>query len=228
MDLNILVETHTSNHTTNECRVTNKIAIGYREVNFSLPREQQLILNRQNIYDGLWEKTPSMSWGFVPLTKYQGGGPEAVLEPLNEHLEDYKQLMIQYYGAGVQACYRGPRLFDTEETKQTVTSVINWYKKYRDILNSDIIHLGRADGRDWDGWMHVNPFLPVKAMALLFNPLKQSITRTISIPLYYTGLNQSAVVESAGKQTTYQLSRNYSIAVNVTIPPENYTWLTIR
>ncbi|MGC4089379.1 MAG: hypothetical protein QM756_16120 [Polyangiaceae bacterium] len=33
---------------------TNKIAIGYREVNFSLPRENQKILNRQNIYDGLW------------------------------------------------------------------------------------------------------------------------------------------------------------------------------
>ena len=30
---------------------THKIAIGYREVNFSLPRENQKILNRQNIYD---------------------------------------------------------------------------------------------------------------------------------------------------------------------------------
>ena len=66
---------------------THKIAIGYREVNFSLPRENQKILNRQNIFDGTWEKTPSMSWGFVPLTRYQGGGPEAVLEPLSEHLE---------------------------------------------------------------------------------------------------------------------------------------------
>ena len=99
---------------------TNKIGIGYREVNFSLPRDQQKILNRQNIYDGTWEKTPSMSWGFVPLTKYQGGGPEAVLEPLSEHLTDYEQLMFQYYGAGVQACYRGPRLYDTESTKQMV------------------------------------------------------------------------------------------------------------
>jgi hypothetical protein len=35
---------------------TNKIAIGYREVNFSLSRDQQKILNRQNIYDGLWKK----------------------------------------------------------------------------------------------------------------------------------------------------------------------------
>ncbi len=207
---------------------TNKIAIGYREVNFSLPRDQQKILNRQNIYDGLWEKTPSMSWGFVPLTKYQGGGPEAVLEPLNEHLEDYKQLMMQYYGAGVQACYRGPRLFDTEKTKQAVIAVINWYKKYRNILNSDIIHLRRADGRDWDGWMHVNPFLPEKAMVLLFNPLKQAITRKISIPLYYSGLTSLATVEIDGKNTTYTLSRDYSIKVNITIQPESYSWFIIR
>lgn len=51
----------------------NKIGLGYREVNFSLPRENQKLLNRQNIYDGTWEQTPSMSWGFVPLTAYQGG-----------------------------------------------------------------------------------------------------------------------------------------------------------
>jgi len=69
-----------------------------------------------------------MSWGFVPLTKYQGGGPEAVLEPLKDHLEDYRQLMMQYYGAGVQACYRGPRLYDSEETRLMVKSTLDWYK----------------------------------------------------------------------------------------------------
>jgi hypothetical protein len=99
---------------------TNKIALGYRESNYSLPLEQQIILNRQNIFDGTWEKTPSMSWGFVPLTKYQGGGPEAILEPLQDHLKEYEELMIQYYGAGIQACYRGPRLYDTEKTKNLV------------------------------------------------------------------------------------------------------------
>ena len=66
--------------------------------------------------------------GFVPLTKYQGGGPEAVLEPLSEHLKDYEQLMMQYYGAGVQACYRGPRLYDTEETKQTLLKLLTGIK----------------------------------------------------------------------------------------------------
>jgi hypothetical protein len=207
---------------------TNKIGLGYREVNFSLPRTQQKILNRQNIFDGTWEKTPSMSWGFVPLTRYQGGGPEAVLEPLGEHLEDYKQLMMQYYGAGVQACYRGPRLYDTDKTKQTVTDVISWYKKYFDILNSDIIHVRRPDGRDWDGWMHVNPHLTDKALIMVFNPLKKPITRTIAVPLYYAGLTKQATVIQDGKGVVYALDRNYTAQVKVTIAAESYTWLLIK
>jgi len=207
---------------------TNKIALGYREVNFSLPREQQKILNRQNIFDGTWEKTPSMCWGFVPLTKYQGGGPEAVLEPLSDHLDDYKQLMMQYYSAGVQACYRGPRLYDNDKTKQTVIDVVNWYKKYFDILNSDIIHLRRADGRDWDGWMHVNPALKNKALVILFNPLSEPMTRTIAIPLYYTGLTREATVMRDGKTVVYSLDRNYSAHVKLTIAAGGYAWFTIK
>jgi len=208
---------------------TNKIAIGYREVNFSLPREDQKILNRQNICDGLWEKTPSMSWGFVPLTKYQGGGSEAVLEPLSEHLKDYKQLMIQYYGAGVQACYRGPRLYDNDSTKETVATVISWYKKYRYILNSDIVHLRRPDGRDWDGIMHINPQLKTKALLMLYNPLNERITRTIKVPLYYTGLSDIANVrEGEGLVTKYALNRNYEIELKVKIEPESYTWFIIE
>ena len=208
---------------------TNKIAIGYREVNFSLSREQQKILNRQNIYDGLWEKTPAMSWGFVPLTRYQGGGPEAVLEPLSEHLKDYEQLMFQYYGSGVQACYRGPRLYDNDITKQTVIKSISWYKKYRSILNSDIIHLRRADGRDWDGILHVNPQLPTKGMLLVYNPLKEKITRTIQVPLYYSGLTTTATIrEKDGVENLHILNRNYEAALTMTIEPESYTWFTIQ
>ena len=208
---------------------TNKIALGYREVNFSLPRDRQRILNRQNIYDGTWLKTPSMGWGFVPLTAYHGGGPEAVLEPLSEHLDDYEQLMMQYYGAGVQACYRGPRLYDTDETKAVVQRVIAWYKKYRDILNSDIIHLRRADGRDWDGIMHVNPRLKEKALVMLYNPLKTDITRTIRLPVYYTAQHERLSVRvKEGRPQNYRVDRDYNITMTVTIPANSYTWLVME
>jgi len=208
---------------------TNKIGIGYREVNFSLPRENQMILNRQNIYDGTWNMIPSMGWGFVPLTKYQGGGKEAILEPLNEHLKDYEQLMMQYYGSGVQACYRGPRLYDTASTKQMVSKVISWYKQYRDILNSDIIHLRRADGRDYDGILHVNPTLKTKGLVMLYNPLKESITRSIKLPLYYTGLTNKVIIAERGLHPVVKtLNRNYEVLLHFTVAPESYTWFTIE
>jgi hypothetical protein len=208
---------------------THKIGIGYREVNFSLSRDQQKILNRQNIHDGTIEKTGAMSWGFVPLTRYQGGGPEAVLEPLEDHLEDYNHLMIQYYGAGVQACYRGPRLYDTDKTKAMVSETIAWYKKYREILNSDMIQLRRADGQDWDGFLHVNPNLDQKGFLMVFNPTNEPLKRKIKVPLYYTGLTNGAVFkEKDTNDTIYNINRNFEVELTVTIPANGYNWYVIE
>ena len=208
---------------------SNKVGIGYREVNWSLPRDRQLIHTRQLNYNCTWERIPSSLWSFVPLVEYQGGGAAATLEPLNEHLYEYKTLMFQNYGAGVQACYRGPRLYDSEETKSVVVEIIDWYKKYRNILNSDIIHLRKPDARDWDGIMHVSTTEKEKALALFFNPLDEEITRVIKLPLYYTGLTKTAQVrEQEGKTKKYTLNRDYTIDLTVTIPAKGYTWFVVE
>ena len=49
---------------------TSKVGIGYREVNWSLPRDRQLIHTRQLNYDCTWERLPSSLWSFVPLVQY--------------------------------------------------------------------------------------------------------------------------------------------------------------
>ena len=59
-----------------------------------------------------------------------------------------------------------------------VKRMVSWYKQYRDILDSDFIHLRRSDGSDWDGILHVNPKLK-KGFLMVFNPLQKEITRTI-------------------------------------------------
>ena len=206
-----------------------KTGIGYRETNWSLPRDRQLIHARQVNYDGTWDRMASACWSFVPLVEYHGGGKEATLEPLNDHLYEYRMHMIQNYGAGVQACYRGPRLYDTPETKAMVIEVIAWYKKYRNILNSDIIHLRKPDGRDWDGMMHVNTKLKEKGFALFYNPTDKEITRTIDLPLYYTGLTETASIrEQEGKIVKYKLDRNYNVKLQVTIPAKGHTWFVIE
>lgn len=208
---------------------STKVGIGYREANWSLPRDRQLIHTRQLNYDCTWDRIPSSLWSFVPLVEYQGGGSIATLEPLSKHLFEYKTLMFQNYSAGIQACYRGPRLYDTEETKEVVTEVINWYKKYRDILNSDIIHLRKPDACDWDGIMHVNPAKKEKGLAVFYNPTHKEMVRKIELPLYYTGLTRTARIrEQEGKPTNYSLQRDYTVELTVKIPANGYTWYVIE
>ncbi len=208
---------------------STKVGIGYRETNWSLPRDRQLIHTRQLNYDCTWERPQSALWSFVPLVQYHGGGAAATLEPLSEHLYEYKTLMVQNYGAGVQACYRGPRLYDTPATRQAVVDVINWYKRYRRILNSDIIHLRRPDVADWDGIMHVDPAGKERALALFFNPTAQPIVREIVLPLYYTGLDKKARIrEQEGKARSYKLDGSRSVKLCVTIPANGYTWYVVE
>ncbi|PHN06565.1 hypothetical protein [Flavilitoribacter nigricans] len=208
---------------------SNKCGMGYREVNWSLPRAQQVLHTRQNIYDGAWTKTPSMGWMFVPLTEYHGGGEAATIEPLNEHLDHYQKMMVSNLGGGVQACYRGPRLFDTEETKAMVKASVDWFKKHREVLEGDILHLRRADGRDIDYWLNVNPGGEEKGLFMVFNPLDRPVTRTVEIPLYYTGLtDEASVSKEDGAAKTYTLSRDYKIRLEVEVPANGYSWYVIK
>ena len=207
----------------------SKTGMGYTEDDWSLPRQYQPLIERQDIYDGTWDKTPSMGWMFVPLMQYHGGGSAATVEPLQEHLSNYETRLADLLGAGVQASWRGDRLYDTEETKHAVIRWVDFYKNNRAILDSDIVHLRRPDGRDWDGILHVNPRLQSRGLAMLYNPLNEQITREIKIPLYYTGLTKTAnVSQEDASWKLYNLDRDFNITITVTIPAQGRTWLCIR
>ena len=203
--------------------------MGYREVSWSLPRVRQQIHTRQNIFDGTWEKTPSMGWMFVPLTQYHGGGDAATIEPLNQHLDHYEIMLAANLLFGVQAVYRGIRLYDGEKTKEMVSRMVALYKKYRHILESDLIHLRRANGRTIDYMLHSNPKLPEKGFLSVFNPTPKSITEVIELPLYYTGLTDTAEISQRDNlSTTYRLDRDYCVELPVTVPATSYTWFVVR
>ncbi|MBX7134766.1 MAG: hypothetical protein K1X67_19025 [Fimbriimonadaceae bacterium] len=207
---------------------SNKTGMGYRESNWSLPREQQHIHARQNLYDGTWEKTPSMGWMMVPLVEYQGGGPAATIEPLKDHLPDYEMHLANNLGYGAQACYRGPRLYDSPEVKAAVIKWVTWFKKYRAILESDIVHLRRPDSARIDGILHVNPSLPERGMAVFWNPTDQELTEDFTVPLTYTGLTGKCKVrEQEGKAKTLELDRKDTIKLRVKIPPRGMTWFVL-
>jgi len=207
----------------------NKTAMGYRETNWSLPRAQQLLHARQNIFDGTWTKPQTAGWMFVPLTEYHGGGPAATIEPLHEHLSDYEAHLANTLGSGVQACWRGPRLYDTDETKALVARWVAWYKQHRAILESDLIHVRRADGRDIDYLVAVNPRLPTRALAMIHNPLDTPVERVVSLPLYYAGLQGEVLVrEQDGPPQRCPLDAQSRAEVKLTIPANGRSWLVVE
>jgi hypothetical protein len=207
----------------------SKTAMGYRETNWSLPREEQVIIERQNIFDGTWEKTPSMGWMFVPLTQYHGGGAAATIEPLDQHRDHYEARLADLLGAGVQACWRGPRLYDSDATKALVKRWVAFYKGHRAILDSDIIHLRRPDGRDWDGILHVDPQLAERGLAMLSNPLGEPITRRIALPLRYAALEGSVSVQvDDGAPALVPIDARGDATIAVTIPARGRSFVVLR
>ncbi|MAW59872.1 MAG: hypothetical protein CMJ94_03430 [Planctomycetes bacterium] len=213
----------------------NECGMGYREVNWSLPRAQQVIHTRQNIFDGTWIKTPSMGWMFVPLTQYHGGGAAATIEPLDEHLDHYERMLASNLGLGVQAVYRGHRLYDTARVRDAVKRWVDWFKHYRDILESDVLHLRRADGRELDWMLHVGPTLDLPGMLVVYNPLEVERTRTIRVPLYLTGLDGQVLIESAvgpqieaARRELQNVSREYEVEIEVTVPAGGMLWCSFR
>ncbi|MBR4750193.1 MAG: hypothetical protein IK077_00370 [Thermoguttaceae bacterium] len=214
----------------------NKTGMGYRETNWSLPRAEQVIIERQNVYDGTWTKGQSLGWMFVPLSQYHGGGAAATIEPLKDHLDHYDARFANLIGSGTQACWRGPRLFDCDETKAVVVKWVNFYKANRRILDGDLIHLRRATGRDWDGWLHVDPDpdAQTRGLAFFYNPTQETIKREIVVPLYYTGLTQKATVRlgdsdlNLSEPFVVELNGRNEAVVEIEIPAESYSWATFN
>ncbi|MBV6457302.1 MAG: hypothetical protein HONBIEJF_00410 [Fimbriimonadaceae bacterium] len=200
---------------------SNKTGMGYRETNWSLPREQQHVHARQNLFDGTWSKTPSMGWMFVPLVEYHGGGAAATIEPLRDHLKDYELHFANTFGFGAQACWRGTRLYDSPETKALVRRMVDWYKQNRVVLESDIVHLRRADGRRLDYVLHVAESKK-HAMLVVYNPTAAVLEEAVTLPLTACGMRgRVAIISPDGKRT---VSRPPEV-VKVKVPAGSWTWL---
>lgn len=150
---------------------------------------------------------------------------------MSQHLAEYNMGLAQYLLAGTAACYRGYRLYDTPNVAGVVAHWVSIYKQYRDIIISDIIHIRRPNGQTLDSFMHANAFLPAgraKGFAAIFNPTNFALSEVMSFPLYYTGIETTALVSLEGAAATpYALARDYSIRVNLTVPAQGVTWFAI-
>lgn len=202
---------------------------GYNEDQYDLPPWQDVTVTRMTVFDDTFRKPPSYGWTFVPLVPYHGGA-DSQFEPMSEHISEYNMALAQNLLAGVAACYRGYRLYDTPAVQEIVARWVSVYKSYRDIINSDIIHVRRPDGQSIDGFLHANALLEHRGLLALFNPTSFALNATIAVPLYYTGLNTTAAfyAEGAAPPTIYAVSRDYTVYLPVAMPPQSATFFVIQ
>lgn len=208
----------------------SKAAMGYSEQQYSLPRWEDLTVSRQGMYDDLYIHTPTQGWMFLPIVEYEGGGAAASFAPLEDHVEEYEWALAQYFGAGVAACYRGERLYEGPKSRAVLQKWTSFYRSHRMVLTKPIIHLRRPDMQSWDGWLHVHPFAQIEVgLAMIFNPTSSSIDTTISLPLYYTGLQGSVAIAEGfgGVPKTVKLKRGEFADVQLKMEPRTITFFVI-
>lgn len=116
-----------------------------------------------------------------------------------------------------------------------VTKWVSWYKAHRYTLIQPVVHIRRADIQGWDGWLHVNPFGLAGAgqaqhgsdpaevgVAMLFNPTDARLNTAVSLPLYYCGLDDAALLSvNGGAPQRFALNRDYSVLLHVDMPPRS-------
>ena len=203
--------------------------MGYREASANLTPQQQQLLGRQYIYDGTWHKLPTMGWIGIQLVGFYTNDSRVGLEPLCENLDKYESQLMQFLGSGCQFTIRGNRLYDTPETKTMVKKCLDWFKKYRDILTSEIIHVSRPTGRDLDCLMHANPFIGHKGMVIVFNPTEREITKEMKLPLYYTGVKKTATItDENGNKKVYTLNDQEELTLPVSVKAGGTSWFLIE
>ena len=106
---------------------------------------------------------------------------------------------------------------------------VAWFKKYRDILESDLIHGRRPDGRKLDWMLHVNPELDDCGMVVVYNPTDKAVSETLNVNVYYTGLQDVAnVTSSEGESVQIDVQRDYSIELKVNVMPNGMSWYLLQ
>jgi len=84
-------------------------------------------------------------------------------------------------------------------------------------------------GTDYDAIMHINPHLEERALAMIYNPLQTTIHRTISLPLYYTGLNDRVELSiNDGPWQKMTMTREYKITLDLELSAQSGNWIIIR
>jgi hypothetical protein len=106
---------------------------------------------------------------------------------------------------------------------------VAFYKQHRRILDGDLIHVRRPDGRDYDAILHVDPQGAEKGLLMVYNPLNEPIKRKIKVDLYYTGLkNRAKLTDKNGKVSTLPIASDNKAWIDLEVPAKSQAWYILE
>ena len=104
---------------------------------------------------------------------------------------------------GITGSYRGGNgLYQGEVSQNVIETWGEFYNKYKDILGESVVHIAPPLATSdtslttdaIDGIIHVDSDGVQKGLAAFFNQTTETVTQTVKIPLYYTGLTGLSLI----------------------------------
>ena len=64
---------------------------------------------------------------------------------------------------------------------------------------------------------------------MLYNPTRTVQQITLKLPLYYTGLSETAIIrEKEGESKSYKIDRNYNVEIPINMEAKSISYLVIE
>ena len=197
---------------------------GYTEEVYMTTGGMPLIAaTRARLYDARRDVPACAAWSFASLDEYHGHSVEAS----EEDPVTYDHAVGSVFGYGHWGMLHARRLFLGPRTEALLRKWLDFYRRHRETLAGEMIHLRRPDGVHPDGHMFAAPDADPPAMLVLFNPSARKATASVVLPLHYAGFAPEgrAEVEGVGE---VRLDSAGCAAVTVELAPSEIRTLAVR
>lgn len=172
----------------------SKVPGGYREEDQNEFGGMPLItMTRACLYESRYSTPASATWTTFMIEPWHGHS----FEVSEENTATYSHAIASMYGYGHDGGVLAQKPYVGEKTKAIYNEWVQWFKKYKETLQGEFIHLSQPNGYDADGMMHVNPEAETPALIVLFNPTADKKRVFHLLPLRYAGFEEEdvAIVE---------------------------------
>ena len=185
-----------------------------------------LLLGRTYIFDGTHWKTPTN--GGVCFDLNRAGGMSSP-----EELQFFDTGLATFIGAAGRE-FQGGALWQNDASKALLLKWTATLKRFRAVLNGDIVHVLKPSGRQYDALMHVLPSAAPGEPAgfvLIYNPSTTAAANvSTALSVYYCGFSVGANVRVEWDDgSTEQATQDafFSLRLRRLVPALGYVWAAL-